>query len=84
MTTGAPPHATSGDQRQDRTTRRAALQHSTDEEATMSVWIILLIAALIAALVGFGSAAKWLFILAVIFLAAGLIGIFTRGRGTRV
>jgi hypothetical protein len=50
----------------------------------MSVWIILLIAALIAALVGFGSAAKWLFILAVIFLAAGLIGIFTRGRGTRV
>jgi hypothetical protein len=59
-------------------------KHSTDEEATMSVWIILLIAALIAALVGFGSAAKWLFILAVIFLAAGLIGIFTRGRGTRV
>lgn len=48
----------------------------------MSTWVILLIAALIAAVIGFGTAAKWLFIIAVILLVVGLIGI---GRGrTRV
>ena len=50
----------------------------------MSTWIILLIAALIAAAIGFGTAAKWLFIIAVILLVIGLIGILTRGRGAGV
>ncbi len=45
----------------------------------MSTWLILLIAALVAALVGFGTAAKWLFIIAIILLVVGLVGI-TRGR----
>ncbi|MFN8168524.1 MAG: hypothetical protein U0S36_07045 [Candidatus Nanopelagicales bacterium] len=48
----------------------------------MSTWLILLIAALVAALVGFGTAAKWLFIIALILLVVGLFGL-ARGR-TRV
>jgi uncharacterized membrane protein YtjA (UPF0391 family) len=49
----------------------------------MALWIVLLIAALIAAVIGFGTAAKWLFIIAIVLLVIGLIGI-GRGRGTRV
>jgi uncharacterized membrane protein YtjA (UPF0391 family) len=48
----------------------------------VSTWLILLIAALVAALVGFGTAAKWLFIIALILLVVGLFGL-ARGR-TRV
>ena len=48
----------------------------------MSTWLILLIAALVAALIGFGTAAKWLFIIALILLVVGLVGLM-RGR-TRV
>ncbi len=48
----------------------------------MSAWLILLIAALVAALIGFGTAAKWLFIIAIVLLVVGLIGIFAgRTRG---
>lgn len=47
----------------------------------MSVWLILLVAALIAALIGFGTAAKWLFIIAIILLVVGLIGMVA-GRRT--
>jgi uncharacterized membrane protein YtjA (UPF0391 family) len=48
----------------------------------MSAWLILLIAALVAALIGFGTAAKWLFIIAIILLVVGLIGLVAgRGRG---
>jgi uncharacterized membrane protein YtjA (UPF0391 family) len=49
----------------------------------MSLWIILLIAALVAAVIGFGTAAKWLFIIAVVLLVAGLIGL-VMGNRTRV
>ena len=49
----------------------------------MSAWIILLIAALVAALIGFGTAAKWLFILAVILLIVGLVGLVA-GRSRSV
>jgi hypothetical protein len=46
----------------------------------MSMWIILLIAALVAAVIGFGTAAKWLFIIAIILLVVGLIGMFVGNR----
>jgi uncharacterized membrane protein YtjA (UPF0391 family) len=49
----------------------------------MATWLILLIAALVAAVIGFGTAAKWLFIVAIVLLVVGLIGI-GRGRKTRV
>jgi hypothetical protein len=55
--------------------------HSIVKEYLMSVWLILLVAALIAALIGFGTAAKWLFIIAIILLVVGLIGIVA-GRRT--
>lgn len=48
----------------------------------MSLWIILLIAALVAAAIGFGTAAKWLFIVAVVLLVIGLIGLFMGNRRT--
>lgn len=48
----------------------------------MSAWLILLIAALVAALIGFGTAAKWLFIIAIILLVVGLFGLVSgRSRG---
>ena len=47
----------------------------------MSTWLILLIAALVAALIGFGTAAKWLFIIALILLVVGLVGLM-RGRSS--
>lgn len=43
-----------------------------------SLWIGLLVLALIAALIGFGTAAKWLFIIAIVLLIAGVIGLFVR------
>jgi uncharacterized membrane protein YtjA (UPF0391 family) len=46
----------------------------------MSLWLILLVAALIAALIGFGTAAKWLFIIAIILLVVGLIGLVAGRR----
>lgn len=46
----------------------------------MSLWIILLIAAVVAAVIGFGTAAKWLFIIAVILLVVGLVGVFVGNR----
>ena len=48
----------------------------------MSAWLILLIAALIAALIGFGTAAKWLFIIAIILLVVGLVGMVVGRRGS--
>jgi uncharacterized membrane protein YtjA (UPF0391 family) len=49
----------------------------------MSLWAILLIAALVAAVIGLGTAAKWLFIIAIILLAVGLISLVL-GRRARV
>lgn len=40
----------------------------------MALWLILLVAALVAAVIGFGTAAKWLFIVAVILLIVGAVG----------
>lgn len=50
----------------------------------MALWVILLIAALVAALIGFGTAAKWLFIIAVVLLVIGLIGLIVGNRRTRL
>jgi uncharacterized membrane protein YtjA (UPF0391 family) len=44
----------------------------------MSIWLILLIAAVLAAVLGFGTAAKWLFIVALVLLVVALFG-FVRG-----
>jgi len=41
----------------------------------MSLWIVLLIAAVILAILGFATVAKWLFILALIVLVVGLVGL---------
>jgi uncharacterized membrane protein YtjA (UPF0391 family) len=43
---------------------------------------MLLLAALVAAVIGLGTAAKWLFIIAVVLLVMGLAGL-GRGRRTR-
>lgn len=48
----------------------------------MSTWLILLIAALVAAVIGFATAAKWLFIIAVVLLVVGLV-LSLSNRGTR-
>lgn len=50
----------------------------------MSAWLILLIAALVAALIGFGTAAKWLFIIAIVLLVVGLVGLVAGRRGSGV
>ncbi len=50
----------------------------------MAPWLILLIAALVAALVGFATAAKWLFIIAVILVVVGLVMSVTGRRGAGV
>ena len=39
----------------------------------MGTWLILLILAVIAAVLGFATAAKWLFIVAVVLLVVGLV-----------
>ena len=49
----------------------------------MATWLMVLVAALVAAVIGFGTTAKWLFIIAIVLLVVGLIGL-GRGRGTRV
>ncbi len=49
----------------------------------MATWLILLIAALVAAVIGFATAAKWLFIIAVVLLVAGAV-LSLAGRRTRV
>ncbi len=48
----------------------------------MSLWLILLVAAVVAALIGFGTAAKWLFIIAIILLVVGLIGLVVGRRSS--
>ena len=40
----------------------------------MSLWIVLLIAAVIVAILGFATVAKWLFIVAIVLLVIGLVG----------
>ena len=58
--------------------------HPFGKETLMSLWLVLLIAAVVLGILGF-AVAKWLFIVAVILLVAGLIGIGTGRRGgTRV
>ena len=47
----------------------------------MAAWLILLIAALVAAIIGFGTAAKWLFIVAIVLLLVGLFLGFGSRRG---
>ena len=39
----------------------------------MGTWLILLILAVIAAVLGFATAAKWLFIVAIVLLVVGLV-----------
>ncbi|MDP2013843.1 MAG: hypothetical protein Q8L05_06415 [Actinomycetota bacterium] len=50
----------------------------------MSLWIVLLIAAVIIAILGFATVAKWLFILAVIVLVIGLVGLVTGKSRSRL
>jgi len=50
----------------------------------MSLWIVLLIAAVIIAILGFATVAKWLFIFALILLLVGLIGVFTGSRRSQL
>ena len=46
----------------------------------MGPWLLLLVLALVAFVLGFAVAAHWLFILAVVFLVVGLImGVTSRG-----
>lgn len=49
----------------------------------MGPWLLLLILALIALVLGFAVAAKWLFIVAVVLLVAGVVFALV-GRGSRV
>ena len=46
----------------------------------MALWLVLLVAALVAAVIGFGTAAKWLFIVAVILLIVGAFASNFAGR----
>jgi hypothetical protein len=50
----------------------------------MSLWIILLVAAVIAAILGFAKVGTWLFIVAVILLVIGLVGLLMGRRGSGV
>jgi uncharacterized membrane protein YtjA (UPF0391 family) len=49
-------------------------------EAFMPTWLILLIAAVIAAVIGLGTAAKWLFIIAIVLLIIGVVSLSHRKR----
>jgi uncharacterized membrane protein YtjA (UPF0391 family) len=49
----------------------------------MGPWLLLLVLALVAAVLGFATAAHWLFVVAVVLLVAGLV-VTLLGRGTRV
>ena len=50
----------------------------------MSLWIVLLIAAVIIAILGFATVAKWLFIIAVIVLIIGLVGLVMGRSSSRL
>ena len=50
----------------------------------MSLWLGLLIAAVVLAILGFAVAAKWLFIVAVILLIVGLVGVGNGRRSSRL
>jgi hypothetical protein len=51
----------------------------------MSAWLLLLILAIVAFIIGFGTAAYWLFIVAVVLLLiAAFSGYSGRGGGTVV
>jgi hypothetical protein len=54
-------------------------RHPFERKSLMSLWLGLLIAAVVLGILGF-AVAKWLFIVAVILLIAGLVGI---GNGRR-
>jgi uncharacterized membrane protein YtjA (UPF0391 family) len=56
--------------------------NGSPKEITVATWLIVLIAALIALVIGFGTAAKWLFIIALVLLVVGLFGL-ARGRSWR-
>ena len=47
----------------------------------MGPWLLLLVLALVAFVLGFAGAAHWLFIIGVVLLALGLV-VGVRGRGT--
>jgi uncharacterized membrane protein YtjA (UPF0391 family) len=49
----------------------------------VSTWLILLVAALVAAVIGFATAAKWLFVIAVVLLVVGAVSSIG-GRRSRV
>ena len=50
----------------------------------MALWLVLLVAALVAAVIGLATAAKWLFIIAIVLLVVGVVtGVGRRGAGTR-
>jgi len=53
------------------------------KEIEMGLWLALLVLALIALVVGFVTAAKWLFIIAVVLLLVGLFTGFRGGWGAR-
>jgi uncharacterized membrane protein YtjA (UPF0391 family) len=48
----------------------------------VSTWLILLVAALVAAVIGFATAAKWLFIIAVVLLVVGAVASIAGRRHT--
>ena len=48
----------------------------------MAAWLILLVAALIALVIGSGSATTWLIIIALVLLPLGLIDLARRGSQT--
>jgi len=50
----------------------------------MGPWLLLLVLALVAFVLGFVVAAKWLFIVAIVLLVLGLIVGFTGRRGARL
>ena len=49
----------------------------------MGPWLLLLVLAVIAAILGFATVAHWLFIVAVVLLIAGIV-MLVMGRGSRV
>ena len=59
-------------------------RRTDDGTNDVSTWLVLLILAVIAAIIGFATAAKWLFIIAVVLLLVGLVTSLAGRRGTRV
>ncbi len=49
----------------------------------MGPWLLLLVLALVAAVIGFTSAAYWLFVVAIVLLVAGVI-LGISGRASRL